>query len=165
MAESRGVLAEDLAAWEVAAEVLEVMRMRLEAGESTRTWHIQRPEIIARHLKLVRFPTRMTDYVLARLHESEAFPSLESPQIAAKFDLLRRNILANTGDIRAALRVEVPANPAAECLGLIRSLAAANNLGIEDLRRMLEADDVFAVPTRSLHVLPASDLNPRTSIQ
>lgn len=153
LAKNRDFLAEDLAAWEVAAEVLEVMRQRAVAGESSKIWHIQRPEIIERHLKRVLFPTRTTDYVLARLHESEAFPSLESPQIRVKFDLLRRNLLANVGNIREALRLEQPTNPAAECLGLIRSIAAANQLGIEELRCMLESDELAAVPLRTLRVL------------
>lgn len=155
LAKNRDVLAEDLGAWEMSAEVLEVMRQRVEAGDSTKTWHIQRPEIIEQHLRRARFPTEATDYLLARLHESEAFPALESPQIRAKFDLLRRNILANTGNIREALRMEQPTDPAAECRGLIRSLAAAHKLGIEDIRRMMDGTEVDAIPARTLRLLPA----------
>lgn len=154
LAKSRDVLAEDLAAWQMAGEVLEVMRQRIASGRSNKKWHIQRPEIIERHLMRSRFPTRTTDYVLARLHESEAFPSLESPQIRVKFDLLRRNLLANVGNIREALKPEQPVNPAAECLGLIRSIAAANQLGIEDLRHMLEFNEAPVVPDRKLRILP-----------
>lgn len=154
LAKNRDELAEDLGAWQMSAEVLEVMRQRVEAGESTKTWHIQRPEIIERHLRRALFPTEATDYLLARLHESEAFPALESPQIRAKFDLLRRNLLANTGNIREALRMEQPTNPAAECRGLIRSIAAAHSLGIEDIRRMMEHSDVESIPARTLRLLP-----------
>lgn len=155
LAKSRDVLAEDFGAWQVSAEVLEVMRQRVEAGVSTKRWHIQRPEIIEQHLKRAIFPTEATDYLLARLHESEAFPALESPQIRAKFDLLRRNLLANTGNIREALRMEQPTNPAAECRALIRSIAAAHKLGIEDIRRMMDGTEVGAIPARTLRLLPA----------
>lgn len=155
LAKNRDAMAEDLGAWEMSAEVLEVMRQRVEAGESTKTWHIQRPEIIERHLKRALFPTEATDYLLARLHESEAFPALESPQIRAKFDLLRRNLLANTGNIREALRMEQPTNPAAECRGLIRSIATAHSLGIEDIRRIMEHSDVESTPARTLRLLPS----------
>lgn len=157
LAKNRDVLAEDLAAWQMAAEVLEVMRQRVAAGDSTKTWHVQRPEIIEQGLKRAQFPTEMTDYLLARLHESEAFPLLESPQIRAKFDLLRRNLLANTGNIREALRLEQPTNPAAECLGLIRAIAAANQLGIEDIRRMMETGDISAISARTLRMLPMEE--------
>jgi hypothetical protein len=155
LAKNRDVLAEDLGAWQVSAEVLEVMRQRVDAGVSTKTWHIQRPEIIEQHLKRALFPTEATDYLLARLHESEAFPALESPQIRAKFDLLRRNLLANTGNIREALRMEQPTNPAAECRGLIRSIAAAHKLGIEDIRRMMDGGAADAIPARELRLLPS----------
>lgn len=157
LAKNRDVLAEDLAAWQMAAEVLEVMRQRLAAGNSTKKWHVQRPEIIEQDLKRALFPSETTDYLLARLHESEAFPLLESPQIRAKFDLLRRNLLANTGNIREALRLEQPTNPAAECLGLIRSIAAANQLGIEDIRQMMETGDIGAVPARTIRMLPLEE--------
>lgn len=153
LSKNRDMLAEDLGAWEMSAEVLEVMRQRVEAGASAKTWHIQRPEIIEQHLKRALFPTEATDYLLARLHESEAFPALESPQIRAKFDLLRRNLLANTGNIREALRMEQPTNPAAECRGLIRSIAAAHKLGIEDIRRMMDGGAVDAIPARTLRLL------------
>lgn len=155
LAKNRDMLAEDLAAWQMSAEVLEIMRQRVEAGDSTKTWHIQRPEIIEQHLKRALFPTETTDYLLARLHESEAFPILESPQIRAKFDLLRRNLLANTGNIREALRMEQPTNSAAECRALIRSVVGSHKLGIEDIRRIMDTSDLDATPTRKFRLLPS----------
>lgn len=154
LAKNRDILAEDLAAWQIAAEVLEVMRQRIEDDDNAKVWLVQRPEIIEKHLKRVKFPTESTDYLLARLHESEAFPALESPQIRARFDLLRRNILANTGNIREALRSETPANPGAECRGLIRSIAAAHKLGIEDIRRMMNEESAETIPARKFRLLP-----------
>lgn len=153
--QNRDVLAEDLAAWQMAAEVLEVMRQRIAAGESTKSWHVQKPEIIEKHLSRALFPTDTTDYVLARLQESEAFPMLESPQIRARFDLLRRQLLANTGNVRAALKLEPSANPGAECLGLLRSIVAAHHLTLSDLKRMLESDAYLdSIPSRPLKLLP-----------
>lgn len=152
---NRYVLAEDLAAWQMAAEALEVLRQRIAAGESTKSWCVQKPEIIEKHLKRALFPTDSTEYVLARLQECEAFPLLESPQIRARFDLLRRQILANTGNIRAALRLEQSANPGAECLGLLRSIVAANKLTLGDLKEMLESDSYLDnLPSHPLRLLP-----------
>jgi len=153
--QTRDVLAEDLAAWQMAAEVLEMMRQRIAVGVSTKSWHVQKPEIIEKHLSRALFPTDTTEYVLARLAESEAFPMLESPQIRARFDLLRRQLLANTGNIRAALKLEPSANPAAECLGMLRSIVAAHHLTLCDLKRMLESDaDLDSFPSRPLKLLP-----------
>lgn len=155
--QNRNVLAEDLTAWQMAAEVLEMMRQRIAAGESTKSWHVQKPEIIERHLSRALFPTDTTDYVLARLVESEAFPMLESPQIRARFDLLRRQLLANTGNIRSALTLGPSTNPAAECLGLLRSIVAAHRLTLDDLKTMLESNSYLdSVPSRPLNLLPLS---------
>lgn len=153
--QTRDVLAEDLAAWQMAAEVLEVMRQRIAAGESTKSWHVQKPEIIEKDLRRAVFPTGTTEYVLARLQESEVFPMLESPQIRARFDLLRRQLLVNTGNVRAALKLEPSANPGAECLGLLRSIVAAHHLTLSDLKQMLESDAYLdSIPRRPLKLLP-----------
>lgn len=152
---NRDVLAEDLAAWQMAAEVLEVMRQRIAAGASTKSWHVRNPEIIEKHLSRALFPTDTTGYVLARLPECEAFPILESPQIKARFELLRRQLLANSGNIRAALRLEPSCNPAAECLGLIRSIVAAHRITIENLKEMLESESYLdSNPSRPMKLLP-----------
>lgn len=134
----RDRLSEDFAAWQMSAEVLEIMRQRVERGESKVTWHIQKPEVIERHLRRVKFPTNSTEYLLARLAESEAFPMLESPQIRSRFELLRRKLLANIGKFEEAFSLEVSSNPTAECLGLIRSIVSSHNLSILDLTYMLE---------------------------
>lgn len=152
--QSRDVLAEDLAAWQMAAEVLEMMRQRISAGESTKSWHVQRPEIIEKDLRRALFPTNTTEYVLARLQECEAFPMLESPQIRGRFDLMRRHLLANTGNVRAAFNMEPSANPAAECLGLLRSIVAAHHLTLDDLKDILVSDSYLdSMPNRQLKLV------------
>ena len=152
--QTRDILAEDLAAWQMAAEVLEMMRQRIAAGKSAKSWHVQKPEIIEKELRRALFPTNTTEYVLARLKESEAFPMLESSQIRARFDLLRRQLLANTGNIRAALSMEPSANPAAECLGLLRSIVAAHHLTLDDLKEILESDSYLeSMPRRQLKLV------------
>jgi len=151
----RNQLAEDLAAWQMSAEVLEVMRQRIASGQSTKAWHVQKPEIIEKNLRLAVFPSLGTEYVLARLHECEEFPTLESPQIRARFDLLRRKLLANTGNIREALKLEPSAKPGAECLGLLRSIIAAHKLTPNDIKRMLESDAYLdSLPSTPLKLLP-----------
>lgn len=137
----RARLAEDLAAWRLVEEVLEITRQRIEAGASNARWVVQKPEIVELHLKKARFPSQETEYVLARLIESESYPTLESPQIRAKFDLMRRQLLANMGDVRKAISSQIPVNPAAECLGLIRSVVSANKLTNRDVLALLKSDE------------------------
>ncbi len=160
--ETRYVLAEDLAAWQMSAEILEVMRQRIVAGASSKIWHVRKPEIVERDLKRVLFPTRSIEYVLARLQECEAFPSLESPQIRARFDLFRRQLLAKTGRVREALTLEPSVNPRAECIGLLRSIVAAYEFSFDDLKNALESNEFLdALPNRSISILSGTTASDR----
>lgn len=150
----RGRLAEDLTAWQLVEDVLEVTRQRIASGASNKKWVVQKPEIIEQHLKRAQFPSRETEYLLARMQESVAYPMLESPQIRARSDILRRQLLANTGRIHEAFNPQIPENPAAECLGLIRSVVAANKLTYKDLLEMLDTDKhVDAIPHQAPKLL------------
>ncbi len=154
----RGRLAEDLTAWQLVEDVLEMTRQRIASGASDKKWVVQKPEIIEQHLKRALFPSRETEYLLARMQESVAYPMLESPQIRARSDILRRQLLANTGRTREAFNPKVPENPAAECLGLIRSVVAANKLSYQDLLEMLETDKhLDAIPHQSPRLLTVEE--------
>ena len=150
----RGRLAEEITAWQLVGDVLELTRQQIASGASDKKWVVQKPEIIERDLKRVPFPSSGTEYVLARLPESVAYPMLDSPQIKARFDLLRRQLLANTGKFREAFNPQTPENPAAECLGLIRSVVTANKLTHHDLLEMLDTDNhLNAFPYQSPRLL------------
>lgn len=147
----RSRLCEDLSGWTLSEEVLEVMRQRIASGKDSRTWTVQRPEIIERDLRRVSVQTTASEYLLARLGESIAFPMLESPQVRARFDLLRRELLARAGKLREAFSPRVPVDPASECAGLLKSVVEATGKTISQLAELLEQD--------ARHTeLPAADL-------
>lgn len=139
--DERGLLAQEVTAWRLAEEVLEQTRQKLMSGEGNTKWVVGKPEIIERHLKAVAFPTEGTERVLARLAECIEFPMLESPTIRAQFDLLRRQILANRGNVREALLSKTPANPAFECAGLLRSVMDRYQLSVSDIVRLIDTDN------------------------
>ena len=131
---------EDLVAWQLSSEVLEVQRRLVESGKDSRRWVVARPEIIEQALKRVAVPTGDIAYVLARLAESVAYPTFDSPEIKARFDLLRRQLLANAGNVRAALSSPAPPDVAAQCVGLLRTVVDANGLDYGQLLSMLTTD-------------------------
>jgi hypothetical protein len=154
----RSRLCEDLSGWTLSQEVLEVMRQRIAAGQDTRTWTVQKPQIIERDLRRVPVQTSASEYLLARLGECIAFPTLESPQVRARFDLLRRELLARAGHLRTAFSSHVSADPAAECAGLLKSVVAANGLTVFQLARLLENDGHMAdLPKTDLRLLSVEE--------
>ena len=104
----RAKLCEELTGWILSEEVLEITRQRIAQGQETRKWVVPKPEIIERDLQLVTAHTSMTEYLLGRLGECIAYPAMASPQIRARFDLLRRELLARAGNLRAAFNSDVP---------------------------------------------------------
>lgn len=138
--DERSRLAEELTGWRLNEEVLDVARIRIAKGQDDRRWVVQKPEVILQDLQRVPVPSNLTAYVIARLGECIAYPTSESPQIRARFDVLRRNILARTGQYQKAFDMTLPADPARECAGLLRSVVEANNLSYEDIINVLESD-------------------------
>ncbi len=133
-------IADELAAWRLVSEVLEVQRRLIESGQDSRRWVVAKPEIIEQALRRIAVPTDDTAYVLARLAESVAYPTFDSPEIKARFDLLRRQLLANVGNIRAALTSAQPPDVAAQCAGLLRTVVDANGLDYGRLVALLTTD-------------------------
>ncbi|MGF6636456.1 hypothetical protein [Paraburkholderia sp. MM6662-R1] len=142
--DERSRLAEELAGWKLSEEVLDAARVRIAMGQDDRRWFVQKPEIILQDLQRVAAPSNLTAYLLARLGECIAYPTTESPQIRARFDLLRRELLARGGKLRKAFDAVIPANPAAECAGLLRTLVHANGLGYDEIVSLLESDGHLA---------------------
>ena len=62
------------------------------------------------------------EYLLTRLVDCENFPNLDSPMVRAKFDLLRRQLLARLGDFKNAFDMKLPQDPALECAGLLKEI-------------------------------------------
>ena len=137
----RQTLGEDLVGWQFCIETLEMQRIRVVVGDDTRTWVVEKPEIIEQDLQRVAVQTDTTNYILSRIQESIQYPNFQSPSVKAKFDLYRRKILASDpATISEAFSGGMPANPAAECAGVLRSYVAAHKLSIDDVRLLLDTD-------------------------
>lgn len=150
----RSYIAQELTGWQLSEEVLYQVKNRLQAGKDSRRWVVQKPEVIVRDLKRVVAPTNLTAYTLKRLEECVAYPSLESPQIRARFDIMRRQLLARCGDLCAALSTDIPINPAGEFAGLLRSIIEANNLSLKEVVELLESEiHLINLPNKSLFLL------------
>ncbi|MFX1803057.1 hypothetical protein PWR66_05270 [Paraburkholderia sp. A1RO-5] len=151
--DERSRLAEELAGWKLSEEVLNAARVRIATGQDDRRWFVQKPEIILQDLQRVAAPSNLTAYLLARLGECISYPTTESPQIHARFDLLRRELLARRGELRKAFDAAMPVNPAAECAGLLRTLVHANGLGYDEIVNLLDGDGHLANLSASPPVL------------
>jgi hypothetical protein len=133
-------LAAEATGWQLSEEVLYHTVQRIKEGQDLRRWVVQKPDIVLKDLLRIRVPDNITAYTLARLQECIAFPTMESPQVRARFDLLRRQLLARGGKVSEALSPVIPVNPAEECAGLLRIVVESHRLGYHDIVSILEGD-------------------------
>ncbi len=151
-------LAAEATGWQLSEEILYHTAQRLRDGKDSRRWGVQKPDIVEKDLRRIALPDNATAYTLARLQECIAFPTLESPQIRARFDLMRRQLLAKGGRLQEALSSAIPTNPAGECAGLLRSIVESHQLGYDDVVTVLESDNYLtALPDRMTPLLTDVD--------
>lgn len=137
MAEERQRLSEEAVGFKLSEEVLERQRQAIAAGKDQRQWAVSMPDIIRMELSRVESPNNETAYILSRLTECVAYPSFDSPEIRAQFDLLRRQFLAKNGRVREALASAGGGGEASECLAQIKLLADANGIALERMTETL----------------------------
>lgn len=88
----------ELLGWTFSEEILRSMHAEAECNVDMATLiHVDRPDIVRRHLKLVTRQCDRTEFLLQRLAESNAYPSMTSPQIQVAASLLRRRFSAGQG--------------------------------------------------------------------
>lgn len=133
-------LSADIAGWEASEQILEVTRERIAAGADTRKWVVERPDIIKEELQRIETPNSGATYLLTRLAECVSYPNFQSPHVAGFFEAARRRILASAGQLDRAFSMQTPADAAAECAGLIRSIVESNKLTNEDVIRLLDTE-------------------------
>jgi len=139
--QERQRIGEELTGWELSIEVLERVRQRISSGEDSRQWVVERPEILIKQLKQVSSRSDSSDYLLARLSECVSYPGFQSPKISRQFDMLRRRILVKAGaSLDEVLSLNSAVDAAAECAGVIRTLAAAHKLSASDIALLLTTD-------------------------
>lgn len=145
-------IAEELLGWIVSEEMLEANRKIIQDSGELPTYMVKKPEILIENLQLVSRKENDIEYLLTRLNDCESFPTLESPLIRAKFDLLRRQLLAKTGDFIKAFDSKLPANPAYECLGLLKSVIERHGLSQEQVIGLLSTN-VLVLPNQNKPLL------------
>ena len=110
----------------------------IKRGFATGVYTVGKPEFIANMLEATFFSeaNNQGDYILKRLRDCKAFPLLETKQIAAKFEMSKRKLMA-IKDPATALSFDVSINPMKELYSLIQSYKELHGISNEQVRQML----------------------------
>jgi len=110
----------------------------IKRGFETGAYTVGKPEFIANMLEATFFSEsdNQGDYILKRLRDCKAFPLLETKQIAAKFEMSKRKLMA-LKDPASALNFDVSLNPMKELYSLIQSYKDLHGISNEQVKQML----------------------------
>jgi len=146
----------ELLGWQLSEEVLSKIYLEQQKGGSTEiVFHAERPDIVRRHLQRIVKQTGPTEFLLQRIAESNAYPSLQSPQVQAIAVSIRRRLLAGREvpdlltDIPGPGDVGIAAN-------LLKTVMAANNVSVEEMSLRLENRSISLPSTAPLRIVGES---------
>jgi hypothetical protein len=88
----------ELLGWQLSEEILTTLRKESAEDESASTvLHVDRPEIVRRHLERVTRTCNSTELILQRIADSNAYPTLSTPEVQAAAARIKRKLLAGSG--------------------------------------------------------------------
>ncbi|SFD62366.1 site-specific integrase [Paracidovorax konjaci] len=136
----------ELLGWKLSAEILR-SRLRQLDGD-TGGYHVDQPELVRKQLELVTRNRSESEFFLQRIADSNALPSLESPEIRARALRYTRLILASQDRLKEAAFLEVsPHNETVVFASFVKPYIQAKGLSLEQLGAALdEVSKAAALP-------------------
>lgn len=130
--------AKELTGWELSADIL---HRKLEEMGDDGTYHVDKPEMVRRHLKLVTRSQSESEFFLQRISDSNAYPTLETPEVRARAVKFMKVILARSNQNDDAVFMEPePYSELAAFASLVKPMAEAKGLDIKDLAKVLSGE-------------------------
>jgi hypothetical protein len=135
----------ELMGWQLSEEIL--ARIYQEKIQSSNTnndeliYHVERPDIVRRHLQRVVRKTDQAEFLLQRIAEANAYPSMQTPQIQAVAANIRRKLRAGKSipDLMSDIPKHDDVNVAAS---LLKTVMIASNLSVKELGGILTDNQI-----------------------
>lgn len=127
----------ELLGWKFSEEVLRGMHVEAEkAGDVESVIHVGRPDIVRRHLRLVMRQCDRTEFLLQRLAESNAYPSMSSPQVQLAASVLRRRLSAGQG-LEDFGFITSEGDDVSAAASMLRTMMKASGVGVKEVAALL----------------------------
>lgn len=132
--------AKELMGWELSSEILHDKLKQLEhLDQAQGSYHVDQPEIVRRHLRLVTRNDSESAFFLQRIADSNAYPMLESPEVRARAAKYARILLARAGRVDDAALLDLePYSELDAFASLIKPFTEAKGLKVSDLAAVLD---------------------------
>lgn len=145
----------ELLGWQLSEEILSKLYLESLNNEKSPTKYLtERPDIVRLHLQSVTKASTVSEFILTRIAESNAYPTLQSPQIQAIARNISRRLLS--GQNPSELLSNTPGPSDVEiAANLLKTLMHAYNLTIDKVIELLENEKISLPSSAPLRI--ASD--------
>lgn len=152
--------ANEFAGWKVSEEVLTQIYKNNHLDDQDKVdgdvfYHVDRPDIVRRHLEVVSRDTPIAEFILMRIAESNAYPSLQSPQVQAVAVQISRKLMA--GDLKSNPFSFPGPDDVTVAAGLLKTLMKSNMLTVASIVEILADTSVTLPSTQFLHLGDGND--------
>jgi hypothetical protein len=128
----------ELLGWQLSAEILHAKS--IELGTNDGSYHADQPEVVRKQLKLVTRCRTESEFFLQRIAESNAYPSLESPEVRAKAARYTRVLMARQGNFQEAALLNIPDHTELILFAsTLRSMIKAKQFSISEVAAAVDA--------------------------
>ncbi|VXC96289.1 hypothetical protein [Sphingomonas sp. AX6] len=149
----------ELLGWAVSEKLLTEM---LE-NEDFSSLYVGMPDIVRLHLQRVSGPSTDQEFLLARILDSDAFPVLETPELAIQSEIIRRQILSKTAWPEEELvAIDCDYN-LLRTASLLRTIMAARGWELSDLAKLIETPLTEYLSSQPIKLLGLADQRATTS--
>ncbi|MBC8639950.1 site-specific integrase [Caballeronia sp. EK] len=139
--------ANEIVGWQLSHDIL----LQMRRGQSGSTeYHVQAPEVVQKHLDLVTTDRKMSEFLLQRIVEADAYPSLADPEIQRIADRFHRLLMG-------ASVPDAVDDPVASLAGLIRTQLAPRGLTLKDLANYVDHAEQRYVATLPVLFVKSSE--------
>jgi hypothetical protein len=124
--------ANEIVGWQLSHDILLQMLESRRAGGEQKEYHVEAPEIVQRHLQAVVTNRSVSEFLLQRIADANAFPTLADPEIQRVADRFCRYLLV--GDYHPKLDDD----PVTLLAGLVKTHLKPMGLTISELAKRID---------------------------
>lgn len=127
--------------WELSEDVLNKKLKNINIGSAEGRFTSFQPQIVSECLERIYVDNNDANYLICRLKECIAYPSLESEQIKAQFEKAKHKLLVASGDLSGIFK-NTPSldDPAGELYSLVTSMMEVKGISTNKILEILESD-------------------------
>lgn len=134
----------ELLGWQLSEEILFRMlkeRQASSASSDSVLFVVDQPDIVRNHLTRVVKHSGPVEFMLQRIAEGNAYPSMQTPELRSVAAGLRKKIMAG-GDVNKFLTEQGSFSVVAEAAGMLKSIMRTHGLTLKEVgRKLLESSN------------------------